>query len=97
MNTQLIAELRSEERIPVSLPMSVANIEGITRDISLTGICFEAVGDFRLGEVVRIVVEFGNLGGNLTLNCCGEIVRLVDRRDKVKVSVKISESVLEPA
>lgn len=95
MNSEELSEQRSEQRIPVSLPVSIANKEGVTRDISLSGICFEAKGIFNLGEIVRFAVEIENQGNNLTLNCSGEIVRLVNRQDKVDVSVKIIDSALK--
>jgi hypothetical protein len=88
---------RREERVPVSLPISIANTEGLTRDISLSGICFEANGTYTIGEVIRFVIEFGNMGGNLALKCSGQIVRMDNRQGKVNVAVKILESVLEPA
>ncbi len=88
---------RSEERVPVSLPISIDNIEGFTRDISLSGICFESNEEYVPGQIIRYVVEFGNLGGNLALKCRGEVVRVERRQDKIYVSVKILESALEPA
>jgi hypothetical protein len=97
LKTQGNDDHRREERVPVSLPININNIEGVTRDISLSGICFESNQAYELGDVVRYVVAFGNMGGNLALKCRGEVVRVEHRQGKTYVSVKILESALEPA
>lgn len=99
VNSEISEEHRRAERVPVALPLSIANINGITCDISLTGISFEAVGDFALGQIIDFAIQFGNHGGNLMLKCKGEIVRMERKQesDKVHVGVKIADSILEPA
>lgn len=88
-------ERRKEERISVSLPVSTANTAEVTRDISPSGVYFEANTPFVLGERIGFVIEFSNLVDNLMLKCNGEIVRVENRNSKVGVAVKILESVME--
>ena len=88
-------ERRKEERVAVSLPVSMANTVEVTRDISPSGVYFEANTPFVLGERIGFVIEFSDLGDNLMLKCNGEIVRVENRNSKVGVAVKILESVME--
>lgn len=88
-------ERRKEERVSVSLPVSMANTAEVTRDICPSGVYFEANTPFILGERISFVIEFNNLGDNLMLKCNGEIVRVENRNCKVGVAVKILESVME--
>lgn len=81
----------------VSHPISVANTKGVTRDISATGVYFEADLSFDLGKRIDFVVEFGKQGVNFILKCNGEIVRMENRNGKVGVAVKIVESIMESA
>ncbi len=88
-------ERRKEERVAVSLPVSLANSAQVTRDISPSGVYFEANTPFVLGEKVGFVIKFNNPGDNLMLKCNGEIVRVENRNSKVGVAVKILESIME--
>ena len=88
-------ERRKEERVAVSLPMSMANTAEVTRDISPSGVYFEAKTPFILGEKIGFVIKFNNPGDNLVLKCNGEIVRVENRNSKVGVAVKILESIME--
>lgn len=88
-------ERRKEERVAVSLPVSMANKAVLTRDISPSGVYFETNTPLVLGEKIGFVIEFSNVGDNLILKCNGEIVRVENRNSKVGVAVKILKSVME--
>lgn len=88
-------ERRKEERVAVSLPVSMANSAEVTRDISPSGVYFEANTPFILGERIGFVIKFNNPGDNLMLKCNGEIVRVENCNSKVGVAVKILESIME--
>lgn len=90
-------ERRKEERVSVSLPVSMENTAELTRDISPSGVYFEANTSFVLGERIGFIIEFTNLGGNLILKCNGEIVRVENLNHKIGVAVKILKSVMESA
>lgn len=90
-------ESRKEERIPVSLPVSMAQADCYTRDVSASGVFFEVNTPLNLGERIDFAIEFDNLGGKLMLKCIGEIIRVENRDGKVGVAVKIVQSVMESA
>lgn len=88
---------RKEERISVMLPVNLDKTQYITRDISPSGVYFEAEESFVLGGRVDFVVEFINSVGALKLKCSGEIVRVENHNGKKGIAVKIVESVMESA
>jgi Tfp pilus assembly protein PilZ len=88
-------ERRREERVAVTLPLNSANIDQVTRDISASGVYFEAAEKYNIGDQMDFVVEFVNRGGNLFLKCRGEVVRVDSHKRKTGVAVKILHSVME--
>ncbi|MGC2164898.1 MAG: PilZ domain-containing protein [Gallionella sp.] len=89
-----VVERRSEERVAVSLPLNSEKIDQVTRDISASGVYFEAAEHYSIGDQMDFVVEFVNRGGNLFLKCRGEVVRVENHKKKVGVAVKILHSVM---
>lgn len=87
-------EKRREERVPVKHVVGARNNQGVTRDISASGVFFEVDAIFVLGDLIDFVIEFGKQGVNFILKCIGEIVRVETRNGKVGVAVKISQSVM---
>lgn len=94
LNKNPSKELRGENRVPISLPASIANDNCITRDVSASGVFLEANSSFDKGERVDFTIEFDSPGGKLTLKCTGEVIRLEKRNDKIGVAVKIVNSVM---
>ena len=90
-------EKRREERVPVRHVVGARNNQGVTHDISASGVFFELDAIFVLGDVIDFVIEFGKQGVNFILKCIGEIVRVEVRHGKVGVAVKISQSVMQSA
>lgn len=90
-----VDERRREERVAVTLPLNFANIDQVTRDISASGVYFEASEKYNVGDQMDFIVEFANRGGNLFLKCHGEVVRIDSRKRKVGVAVKILHSSME--
>lgn len=88
---------RKEDRVPVSLPVNVANADCITRDVSASGVFLETNSSFSAGDRIDFAIEFDSPGGKLMLKCNGQIVRVEDRNGKLGVAVKIVESVMESA
>ena len=88
---------RKEERIPSEFPVNLGNAEGLTRNISASGVYFETDASYLLGNQINFMVEFDSLGGKLILKCEGEIIRIDPQEDgKIGVAVKIIESVMMP-
>ncbi len=97
LNNNERKERRKEERVYVSLPVSMATADDVTRNISVSGVYFEANTTFDLGQRIGFIIEFGNQGGNLKLKCQGEAIRVENRNNKFGVAVKILESVMVAA
>lgn len=94
---EIAKKRRKEERISVALPVNLESTQYVTRDISPSGVYFEADESFVLGGRVDFVVEFINSVGALKLKCSGQIVRVENHNGKKGIAVKIVESVMESA
>ena len=92
-----VGEKRSGERVVTALPVQLAGGNGITRDVSESGIFFETAASYALDNLVNLTVEFNAPGGKMLLKCRGDIVRVEPRGATVGVAVKIVESRMEAA
>jgi len=92
-----ISDSRLDERHPVSLQVKVKETEGITRDVSPSGVFLESSLTFDLGEKIDFVIDLDSPGGKLILKCNGEVVRVEEQNGKVGVAVKIVESSIRSA
>lgn len=91
-------EKRRAERISTSLPVHIGDSVGITRDVSASGVFFETETPFSAGTSISFEVEFATPSGALVLRCVGDIVRVVETRERrVGVAVKIVDFAVEPA
>lgn len=90
-------EQRREERVATELPVELDGAQGITKNVSATGIFFETDASFSVGTEVSFAVELATPGGQMTMQCRGEIVRIDPRAGRIGVAVKITESTLEAA
>lgn len=88
---------RSEERVPTTLPVKLGNKMGLTRDISVSGICFDIDADYVAGSEITFEVELDSGAEKIVLKCRGSIVRTDTHGQKRGVAVKITESVLQAA
>jgi hypothetical protein len=86
---------RREERIRVALPVDLGNADGLTADVSASGMYFETSATFNPGEQIRFSVEFDAAGGKMVLRCLGQIVRTVMRDGRQGVAVTILDSTME--
>jgi hypothetical protein len=87
-----MAEARREERVPVTLPVTLHEGAGITRDVSPTGIFFETDLDYRAGSSIEFSLELENAGAKMIMKCQAEIVRVEHRDGRVGVAAKIVSS-----
>jgi hypothetical protein len=90
------AEKRSGQRIHTALPVSLKNAEGITRDVSASGVFFwtsESV--CALGELISFSVELKRPEGKMMLKCQGDVVRTELRNGVMGVAVKITDSTMK--
>jgi hypothetical protein len=92
------SEKRSGQRIHTALPVFLKNAQGITRDVSASGVFFwtsESV--CALGELISFSVELKRPEGRMMLRCQGDVVRTEPRATEIGVAVKITESAMELA
>ena len=96
LSKRLEMEKRKEERMSVMRPVRLDRAAGLTRNISASGVFFEADADYALGSKIIFAIELdGPQGQKLELITRGEIVRVEPRGGKVGVAVKIVASKLE--
>jgi PilZ domain-containing protein len=89
-------EKRSGQRIFTALPVHMKSAEGITRDVSASGMFFwtsESV--CAPGELISFSVELKRREGKIRLRCRGDVVRTEPQDSTVGVAVKITESAME--
>ena len=89
-------EKRRGQRIHTSLPVFLKNVEGITRDVSASGVFFwtsESV--CALGELISFSVELKRPEARLMLKCQGDVVRTEPRSGMLGVAVRITDSTMK--
>ena len=67
---------RGTDRFVTELPVDIGGIQGVTRNISATGIYFETEMAQEPGSRVNFTVEVHVRGEKLKLVCEGEVVRV---------------------
>ena len=91
-------EKRKGQRIQTALPVILKNAEGITRDVSASGVFFwTSDSTCALGDLISFSVELKRPGGRIKLKCQGDVVRMEPRAPELGVAVKIIESAMELA
>jgi hypothetical protein len=86
---------RKEDRVAVSLQVSMKESSYVANNISPSGIYFEVGDTFNVGEMVDFTVDLSTHSGDAILKCNGEIVRVEDQNGKIGVAVKILKSKME--
>ena len=93
---RVAVEKRREERMSVTRPVRLDRAAGATRNISASGVFFEADVDYAMGSKIIFAIELdGPQGEKLELITRGEIVRVERRDGKACVAVKIVASKVE--
>lgn len=89
-------EKRSGPRIQTALPVLLKNAEGITRDVSASGVFFwtsESV--CARGESISFWVELKSPERMMKLRCQGNVLRTEPQDGVMGVAVTITESAIE--
>ena len=90
------SEKRRGQRIQTALPIFLKNAEGITRDVSASGVYFWTSESMcALGELISFSVELKRPEGRVMLKCQGDVVRTEPRNGMMGVAVKISDSAMK--
>lgn len=80
-------------RINTQLPVNINGTQGITRDISTTGLYIVQSHLHEMGSRIEFWVDLDTPGGKLKLCCEGEVVRVEEMDGKVGIGVKILSQV----
>ncbi len=88
-------EQRTEERVPAALRVNLAGGEGLTRDVSATGLYFETSRAYAAGSAITFAIDIDTPGGAMVLQCAGTIVRVERRGELQGIAVRIIESTLK--
>jgi len=90
---------REAERIAVELPVEMEKGQGVTRDVSASGVFFETALIFSLGDVIdfSLVLEHADSAGPLRVQCHGRVVRVEQCGGKAGVAVAVTSHVLDPS
>jgi len=85
---------RSQEKIPVELKGG----DGVTRDLSISGVYFETGLSFTAGQSIEFTIVFGEHTLNpKRMTCHGEIVRVEANGPKLGVATKLHSPPREQA
>lgn len=83
------------KRIGSMLPTVLNGVEGVTRDISASGIYLMQDAECATGEHIDFCIDLDTPGGQLKLCCEGEVVR-VERVDaRYGLGIKILRQVIK--
>jgi hypothetical protein len=86
---------RQHERVPVEMPVSLAEGTGTTRDVSASGVYFEFDGSMAVGSDISFEIEMTTPQGPMKLKCRGQVVRTEQNGSRMGVAVKMNDSRLE--
>ena len=78
------------ERLPVQFPVKWAQGQGISHDISATGMYFLSDRDCVEGSLIELNIELDTPAGALTLQCEGEVRRVAQHDGKTGIAVRFT-------
>lgn len=84
--------LRAADRFASELPLHINGVDGLTKNVSATGVYFETTVQAEPGSRVNFVVEVLINGQNVNMVCAGQVVRVEQKNDKVGIAVKLTSS-----
>jgi PilZ domain len=91
-NTSAMPDRRKAPRFQVTLRVELPEGTGVTRDLSASGVFFEADCVFALGEVLQFALVFEHIAPRqpVRLRCRGRVVRVEQRGGTLGVAVAIT-------
>lgn len=95
--TSLLEYERSADRFITELAVEIDGVHGLTRNISATGIYFEANLAPARGSRVSFTVEVMVRGERLKLVCEGEVVRIEENDGVLGIAAKLENSFFSDA
>jgi len=89
-------QIRSADRVKTELPVTINGVQGITRDVSASGIFLEVNSPQEPGSTIEFLVQLDSPTGQLTFSCEGEVVRTEELEEKYGIATKILSMYLVP-
>lgn len=86
---------RRHARISTELPTCVKGMQGVTRDISASGLYIVQSSEQKIGSHIDFWVDLDTPGGKLKLCCEGEVVRVEAIEARFGIGVKILSQVIK--
>lgn len=83
---------RGSDRFDTELPVDIDGVQGITRNISATGIYFETGAAHEPGSRVHFTIEMMVQGEKKKLVCDGEVVRVDHKGSTIGIAARLVES-----
>lgn len=83
---------RLADRFASELPIHLNGVDGLTKNVSATGVYFETTASADPGSKVTFMVEVAINGQSVNMVCSGLVVRVERQPDKVGVAVKLTSS-----
>ena len=87
---------RKSDRVRSELPVVIDGVEGITRDISATGVFLEVKNPVEPNTTIEFLVTLDHPTGQLVFSCQGEVVRTEELEENYGVATKILSMYLMP-
>lgn len=81
---------RDAERFIAEMPVSVDGVEGITNDLSATGLSFLAERAYEPGTHIDVTIEYLLDGHKYPLQCSAEVVRVERVGDAWRIGAKLA-------
>ncbi len=85
-------EMRAADRFPSELPLHIGGTDGLTKNVSATGVYFETSVQAQAGSKVSFVVEVLIRGQSVNMVCSGQVVRVDRQNNRVGMAVKLTSS-----
>jgi len=93
----MFTEHRKAPREPLVLPVMLqSGDQGVTRNISASGVMFELDRVQQIGSVVDFEIHLDTPDGPVKLVAHGKVVRVTEQGERTGVAVQLVESRLEP-
>ena len=88
---------RIEPREQITLPLQqIGGGNGVTRDISASGLYFETDSELQVGSLIDFEIELDTPGGPMKFKAQGQIVRIEPQGGRTGAGVKLLASRLVP-
>ncbi len=85
-------EIRRAKRVRAALPVKLGKAQGVTRDVSASGVFFETEKSYAVGNSIHFAIDLDTPWGKAVFDCRGSIVRLERHDGTLGVAVRFTDS-----